>query len=194
MRISCQSADPAGVAFRTRVILRNCTWHKPALAGSRCISRRRTKRTGGLAIAMGSSDRADASAAREPDTRGSSNGATAPFPELENATVVDLGSRLRGGDVSIRELAEQYLERIEALDRQGPRLLSVIETNPEATDIADALDHELRARGPRGPLHGIPVLLKDNIDTADQMFTTAGSLALVSSRPQRDAFVAQRLR
>jgi amidase len=143
---------------------------------------------------MGTSDRADASAAREPDTRGSSNGATGPFPELDNATVVDLGSRLRGGDVSIRELAEQYLERIEALDRQGPRLLSVIETNPEATDIADALDLELRARGPRGPLHGIPVLLKDNIDTTDQMFTTAGSLALVGSRPRRDAFVVQQLR
>jgi amidase len=143
---------------------------------------------------MGSSDRADVSAAWEPDTRGSSNGAPGPFPELDNATVVDLGSRLRGGDVSIRELAEQYLERIEALDRQGPRLLSVIETNPEATDIADDLDLELQAHGPRGPLHGIPVLLKDNIDTTDQMFTTAGSLALVGSRPRRDAFVVQQLR
>ena len=144
--------------------------------------------------AMGSSDRADVSAAREPDVNGSSNGATGPFPELDNATVADLGSRLRAGDVSIRELTEQYLERIEALDRQGPRLLSVIEINPEATDIADALDHELRTRGPRGPFHGIPVLLKDNIDTADQMLTTAGSLSLVNSRPQRDAFVVQRLR
>src|SRR5215204_792127 len=143
---------------------------------------------------MGSFESDEVAASRNPDTRGSSNGATGPFPELENATVVDLGSRFRGGDVSIRELAEQYLERIEALDRQGPRLLSVIETNPEATDIADALDHELRARGPRGQLHGIPVLLKDNIDTADQMLTTTGSLALVGSRPPRDAFVVQQLR
>ena len=87
-----------------------------------------------------------------------------------------------------------YLERIESLDRDGPRLRSVIEVNPEAIDIADALDHELRTRGPRGPLHGIPVLLKDNIDTADQMLTTAGSLALVGSRPRQDAFIASRLR
>jgi amidase len=143
---------------------------------------------------MGSSESDDVSTPREPDASGSSNGATGPFPELDGATVVDLGSRLCGGELSIRELVEQYLERIEALDRQGPRLLGVIEVNPEAMDIADALDHELRTRGPRGPLHGIPVLLKDNIDTADQMLTTAGSLALVNSRPERDAFVVQRLR
>jgi amidase len=143
---------------------------------------------------MGSSESGDVSALREPATNSSSNGATGPFPELDGATVVDLGSRLRGGELSIRELVEQYLVRIEALDHQGPRLLSVIEVNPEALDIADTLDHELRTRGPRGPLHGIPVLLKDNIDTADQMLTTAGSLALVNSRPQQDAFVVQRLR
>jgi amidase len=143
---------------------------------------------------MGSSDGDDVSIRRKPDSSGSSNGATGPFPELDDATVVDLGSRLRGGELSIRELVEQYLERIESLDREGPRLRSVIEVNPEAMDIADALDHELRTRGPRGPLHGIPVLLKDNIDTADQMLTTAGSLALVNSRPERDAFVVQRLR
>jgi amidase len=113
---------------------------------------------------------------------------------LEDTSIADLGSGLRGGKLSIRELVERYLERIEALDLQGPRLLSVIEINPEAIEIADALDHELRTRGPRGPMHGIPVLVKDNIDTADQMLTTAGSLALVNSRPQRDAFVAQRLR
>jgi amidase len=143
---------------------------------------------------MGSSESGGDPASREPDASGSSNGATGPFPELDGATVVNLGSRLRGGELSIRELVEQYLKRIEAIDRQGPCLLSLIEVNPEALDIADALDHELRTRGPRGPLHGIPVLLKDNIDTADQMLTTAGSLALVNSRPARDAFVVQRLR
>ena len=143
---------------------------------------------------MASSESDEASATRESDINGSSHGATGPFPELDGTTVVDLGSRLRGGDISIQELAERYLERIETLDRQGPRLLSVIEINPEAMDTADALDHELRTRGPRGPLHGIPVLLKDNIDTADQMLTTAGSLALLHSRPRRDAFVVQRLR
>ena len=104
--------------------------------------------------------------------------ASGPFPELDGATIADLGADLRARKLSIRELAEMYVERIEALDRHGPRLLSVIELNPEAMAIADALDHELRTRGPRGPLHGIPVLLKDNIDTADQMLTTAGSLAL----------------
>jgi amidase len=143
---------------------------------------------------MASSESDDVSAAREPHANGSSNGATGPFPELDDATIVDLESGLRGGEFTIRELVERYLERIEALDRQGPRLLSVIEINPEAMNIADALDHELRTRGPRGPWHGIPVLLKDNIDTADQMLTTAGSLALMDSRPRRDAFVVQRLR
>src|SRR5215208_4252591 len=143
---------------------------------------------------MGSSESDEASASREPDSNGSSHSVTGPYPELDGASIADLGSRLRNGDLSIQTLVEQHLERIEALDRQGPRLRSVIEINPDAMDIASALDHELRIRGPRGPLHGIPVLLKDNIDTADQMLTTAGSLALVNSRPRRDAFVVQRLR
>jgi amidase len=147
---------------------------------------------------MGSSDPADVSAAREPDANDSPPVdpivPTGPHQELDGATVTHVGSSLRSGEFSIRELVERYLERIKALDRHGPRLLSVIEINPEAIDIADALDHELRTRGPRGPLHGIPVLLKDNIDTADQMLTTAGSLALVNSRPPRDAFVVKQLR
>jgi amidase len=117
-----------------------------------------------------------------------------PFSELDGATIANLGTDLRARKLSIRELAEMYVARIEALDRLGPRLLSVIELNPEAKSIADALDNELRTRGPRSPLHGIPVLLKDNIDTDDQMLTTAGSLALTGSRPRRDAFVAQQLR
>src|SRR5215213_2434396 len=143
---------------------------------------------------MGSSESDEASGSREPDSNGSFHSVTGPYPELDGASIADLGSRLRNGDLSIQELVEQHLERIEALERQGQRLRSVIEVNHEVMDIANALDHELRTRGPRGPLHGIPVLLKDNIDTADQMLTTAGSLALVSSRPQGDAFVAQRLR
>jgi amidase len=119
---------------------------------------------------------------------------SAPFPELEDASIVDLRAGLDARQFSARELTEAYLARIEALDRNGPRLRSIIETNPEAVAIAEALDRELQERGPRGPLHGIPVLLKDNIDTADQMLTTAGSLALVGSRPRQDAFVARRLR
>jgi amidase len=114
--------------------------------------------------------------------------------EFAEATVADLGARMAAGELTSGRLTEAYVERIEALDRRGPRLLSVIELNPEAMAIADALDHELRTRGPRGPLHGIPVLLEDNIDTADQMLTTAGSLALVGSRPRQDAFVVKQLR
>src|SRR5437764_12041377 len=87
-----------------------------------------------------------------------------------------------------------YLERIHVLDQQGPTLRSVLELNPAALEIAEKLDEERRDHGPRSPLHGIPILLKDNIATADAMQTTAGSLALVGSRPPRDAFVVQKLR
>ena len=99
----------------------------------------------------------------------------------------------RAGTTS-RQLVDLYLGRIEQIDRSGPTLRSVIEVNPEARTIADALDAERKTRGPRGPLHGIPVLIKDNIDTADRMMTTAGSLALEGSIAARDAFVVERLR
>src|SRR2546421_2583232 len=98
------------------------------------------------------------------------------------------------GELNARELAEMYIERIHALDQQGPTLQSMLELNPAALEIAEKLDEERRDHGPRGPLHGIPILLKDNIATADAMQTTAGSLALVGSRPPRDAFVVQQLR
>src|SRR5215213_7701814 len=117
-----------------------------------------------------------------------------PFPELEELTVADLQAAMTARQLTARQLSEMYLARIDALDRNGPRLNTVIEVNPDALAIADALDRERAEGGPRGPLHGIPVLLKDNIDTADQMLTTAGSLALVGSRPQRDAFIVQQLR
>src|SRR5262249_27218190 len=86
------------------------------------------------------------------------------------------------------------LARIEAIDRKGPALRGVIEVNPDALALADALDRERKEKGPRGPLHGIPVLVKDNIDTADEMATTTGSLALVGAKPPRDAFLVTRLR
>ena len=147
---------------------------------------------------MTPSDRDEVPGPREPETTSAAGGAPAgasgPFAELDGATIAGLGAELRSGRLSIRELAGMHAARIEALDRDGPRLRSVIELNPEAMAIAEALDEELRVRGPRGPLHGIPVLLKDNIDTADQMLTTAGSLALTGSRPRRDAVVARRLR
>jgi amidase len=115
------------------------------------------------------------------------------FP-LDEATAAQLQESMSAGRYTARQIAELYLRRIEEIDRQGPALRAVIEINPDALAIADALDTERRTRGPRGPLHGIPVLIKDNIDTADRMLTTAGSLALEGSRPAKDAFVVERLR
>jgi amidase len=101
---------------------------------------------------------------------------------------------MRSGEQTSRALAEKYLARIQEIDKAGPLVNSVIEVNPEALEIADSLDKERKEKGERGPLHGIPVLIKDNIDTADRMNTTAGSLALIGSRPPKDAFVAAQLR
>ena len=114
--------------------------------------------------------------------------------ELDELTVADLQRHMRSGRYSARSLTEKYLARIAEIDRQGPALHSVLETNPEAVAIARALDEERRTKGPRGPMHGIPVLIKDNIDTADRMTTTAGSLALEGSIAVQDSFVAARLR
>jgi amidase len=109
-------------------------------------------------------------------------------------TVAQLQDGMKSGRFTARSITEMYLARIDAIDRSGPKLRSVIETNPDALSIADALDRERKDRGPRGPLHGIPILIKDNIDTADRMSTTAGSLALAGAKPLRDSFVANRLR
>src|SRR5438105_7310799 len=125
--------------------------------------------------------------------RGLSGPAIAPFA-LQEATVADLQQGMESGKYTAHALCEYYLARIEDLDGRGPMLRSVIETNPDALRIAQALDAERKAKGPRGPLHGIPILLKDNIATADRMATTAGSLALVGARPRADAAIAARLR
>src|SRR2546422_3866432 len=101
---------------------------------------------------------------------------------------------MRSGRYTARTLCEYYLARIEDLDGRGPALHSVIEVNPDALRIAQELDAERKTKGPRGPLHGIPVLVKDNVATADRMATTAGSLALLGAKPPVDAFVVQRLR
>jgi amidase len=114
--------------------------------------------------------------------------------QLEELTVADFQAGMKAGNYTARRVAEMYLKRIEEVDRRGPALNSVIEVNPEALSIADALDRERKQGRVRGPLHGVPVLIKDNIGTADRMETTAGSLALVGARPAQDAFVAQRLR
>lgn len=117
--------------------------------------------------------------------------------EFDEATISDLQQKMSSGQISARSLVQSYLERIEAVDTKnsrGPELNSVIEVNPDALAIAEELDKERKAKGLRGPLHGIPVLIKDNIDTEDKMQTTAGSLVLVGSKPAQDSGVAKKLR
>ncbi len=114
--------------------------------------------------------------------------------ERAEATIAELQAAMADGRLTARELVEVYLARIEALDQSGPRLNAVLETNPEALDIAARRDDERRAGRVRGLLHGIPILLKDNIDTADGMMTAAGSLALLGAPAGQDATVAARLR
>jgi len=125
------------------------------------------------------------------------SGTAAPVVEasaFDEVTLAALQEGMKSGKFTARSIAEKYLARIDAIDKHGPAVNSVIELNPDALGIADALDRERQARGPRGPLHGIPVLIKDNIATRDRMQTTAGSLALVGSVPPQDSFVAKRLR
>ena len=114
--------------------------------------------------------------------------------ELEERSVAEWQAAFARGELTSRDLVERYLQRIESIDRSGPMLRAVLETNPDALAIAASLDVERRAGKTRGPMHGIPVLVKDNIDTADRMHTTAGSDALVDGSPTRDAFVVERLR
>jgi amidase len=118
--------------------------------------------------------------------------------EFDETTIGDLQRRMSAGDISAHSLTQAYLARIQEIDsrsnKSGPGLNAVIEVNPDALAIAADLDKERKAKGPRGPMHGIPVLIKDNIDTADRMQTTAGSLALVGSKPARDSGVARKLR
>jgi len=114
--------------------------------------------------------------------------------ELEEATLDDLQKWMASGRMTSRSITQLYLNRIAALDRKGPALHHVIELNPDALAIAASLDKERRAGHVRGPLHGIPVLVKDNLDTADRMTTTAGSLALAGSIPLQDSTVAAKLR
>jgi amidase len=118
----------------------------------------------------------------------------APAFELEEITIAELQDAMKSGRYTARGIAEKYLQRIEALDKRGPSVNSVIELNPDALALAEASDKERKAKGARGPLHGIPMLIKDNIDTADKMMTTAGSLALVGSKVPKDSVVAQKLR
>ena len=114
--------------------------------------------------------------------------------EFEEATITTLQSEMSAGKETAMSLTTAYLERIDALNLRGPTLRAVLDVNPDALAIAAALDRERQEKGPRGPLHGVPLMVKDNIDTHDKMTTTAGSLALLGSIPPRDAFVVQQLR
>jgi amidase len=129
---------------------------------------------------------------RDTQAAGSPAVNSAAFP-LE-ASVAELQAAMQAGKLGAHALTSFYLKRIEQVDKSGPRLNAVIELNPDALSIAAELDRERTQKGPRGPLHGIPVLIKDNIATADRMSTTAGSLALVGARAPHDSMVAARLR
>src|ERR1043166_7092221 len=129
---------------------------------------------------------------RKPGVSGVSR--TGAPAELEEATIADLQKGMASGKYTSQSITTAYLQRIEALDKKGPGLHSVLETNPDALSQAAALDAERKAKGPRGPLHGIPILVKDNVATRDRMQSTAGSLALVGVSPLRDAFLVERLR
>jgi amidase len=119
---------------------------------------------------------------------------TPPASELDETTIAELQSGLASGRHTAQSLVRKYLNRIEDIDKHGPAVNALIELNPDALSIAAELDKERKAKGPRGPLHGIPVLIKDNIDTHDRMTTTAGSLALGGSIPLQDSSVARKLR
>src|SRR2546430_11363801 len=108
--------------------------------------------------------------------------------------LANIAAAMTDGRLTARGLTQIYLDRIEALDRHGPQLRAVLETNPRALEIAAALDEERRTHGPRGPLHGVPILIKDNVETSDPMMTTAGSLALEGWHAPQDAPLIARLR
>jgi len=165
------------------------------------ISRRRFIGTGAVAggalVVGGTAGCSDSGPGAGGATEGPPAAGT-PWPvssfDLEEVSIAELGEGLASGQWSCREITRAYLDRIQEVDGQGPTLRSVIEVNPDALDIADVLDDELAAGEGRGPLHGIPILLKDNIATHDGMTTTAGSLALEGSIPPEDSGVARRLR
>ncbi|HXB09652.1 MAG TPA: amidase family protein, partial [Puia sp.] len=113
---------------------------------------------------------------------------------LEEATIEELQAKMGRGELSSEQMVKMYLKRIAEMDKKGPALNAVLEVNPDAVSIAAAMDAERKAGKVRGPMHGIPVLIKDNIDSGDKMQTTAGALALEGHRAAKDAFIIQQLR
>ncbi len=162
----------------------------PSEVNPRGISRRNILQTSILGVAG-----AALSSGAPTHALSSANDASSVKPfAFDEATISDLQGRMKSGEISAQSLAQAYLDRINEIDKSGPGLNSVIELNPDASSIAEALDTERKDKGPRGPMHGIPVLLKDNIETADRMQTTAGSLALVGPPAAQDSGVARKLR
>ena len=174
------NATPSAPSPRRRRLATRSSWIALGFAIAACAPGT-ARETGRVATAATPAPRAAVAAA------------PAPFP-FEEWTIEDLQGAMTSGRLTSRQITEAYLARIHALDRRGPELRAMLDLNPDALSIADALDAERRAGRVRGPLHGIPVVIKDNIDTADRMTTTAGSLALEGSIAARDAFVAQQLR
>jgi amidase len=155
---------------------------------------RRTFVRNSVAGGVGVASLSITTAAKEAADTSSTVSLPLPAFELDEATIAELQTGMASGKYSAHALAAKYLDRIDSVDKKGPAIHAVIELNPDALSIAADLDKERKAKGPRGPLHGVPVLIKDNIDTHDRMTTTAGSLALGGSIPLQDSFVAQRLR
>ena len=180
------------------------------MGGPSAVDRRRFLRSGALAGAALATGSSACGSALEPGAAAhGESGAAAAIPEprgaaplgqpperfaLEEVSIGELADAMASGTQTSRSVTQAYLARIARIDRQGPTLRSVIETNPDALDIAEALDRERAAGRVRSPLHGVPILVKDNLDTADRMTTTAGSLALEGSIPAEDSYVAVRLR
>jgi len=158
----------------------------------------RTGTLGGVAVAAAASSLSCGPSGGDAGQTGRapSGGAGHDIPpfELEEKTFVELQQGMASGEWTARSIVEAYFERIESLDRKGPQLNQILETNPDALEIADGLDAERKDGKLRGPLHGVPILFKDNIGTDDKMMTTAGSLALVGAKVPRDAFLVERLR
>jgi amidase len=164
---------------------------RDAESGPGAVSRRGFLRLGAIAGAAAAGASAAGTALLSPPAARAED----PGPrQLNEATIAQLQTMMSRGQLRSIDLVEYYLARIHDLDKRGPKVNSVIEVNPDARSIAMALDRERRAKGPRGPLHGIPLMLKANIDTGDKMQTTAGSLALVGAPASQDATVAARLR
>jgi amidase len=160
------------------------------------IDRREFVRTGvvaGTLVMAGGIDRRAVHAAQAIESAARQRAIADEF-DLAEITIDQLQESMRSGARTSRSITEAYLGRIAAMDQQGPAVNAIIELNPDAAAIADGLDAERKSKGPRGPMHGVPVLIKDNIATQDKMQSTAGSLALVDATVPRDAFLVQRLR